>query len=332
MKYTETGDTLVLQQAPKSSQVIMGGVSTPPAVFSVALEVDSTSEENELEEILKQLVQEDSSLETKIDEETGETLLSGMGELHLEVAVDRMTRALQFPVRMSRPRVAYRETVTKSAKYTEKYDMTIGSNRLRANLYVEIDPLQSEHGIHDNDVLIPENTFSAEEELAIRDGVNAALGRGVLLGSPVTSVRISMHPSDDHDAKANYDRTALRACSSKAVQNVIRLCQPKILEPVMHVECIIPENTAGDIISEISHPTRRRGTIIDADAASGGGNLPEHKMSTVSAIVPLEGMIGWATKLRSITKGRGDFIARFDSYRIVDDVTQQRLTSSTSTR
>lgn len=328
LKHTETGDTLVLQQAPKSSHVIMSGVITPPAVFSVALEADSTAEEKELQGMLRQLVQEDCSLETKVDEETGETLLSGMGELHLEVAVDRMSRALKFPIRMSRPRVAYRETVMQSTRHTEEYDVTIGSNRLRATLRIEVDPVQSEHGVYKNSILIPNDTFTVEEELAIRDGIGAALGRGPLLGSPITNVKVSVHPSGDNSAGIQHHNvTALRACSSRAVCEAIKLCQPRILEPVMHVECIVPEIVTGDVISEISHPTQRRGTITEVDAVSRSIGLPEHKLSVLTAIVPLEGMIGWATKMRSITKGRGDFTTRFDSYRVVDDITQQRLTS-----
>lgn len=328
LKYTETGDTLILQEAPKSSHVVMSSVATPPAVFSVALEVDSTTEERDLQEMLTQLVQEDCSLETKVDEETGESLLSGMGELHLEVAVDRMSRALKFPIRMSKPRVAYRETVIQSTRHTEKYDVTIGSNRLRATLCVEVNPIQSEHSRHENNILISNDAFSAEERLAIKDGIDAALGRGPLLGSPMINVRVSVQPSVNSNAQVRHDTTALRACSSKAVRDAIKLCHPRILEPVMHVECVVPEIVTGDVISEISHPTRCRGTIMEVDAVSRSGNLTEHKMSALTAIVPLEGIIGWATKMRSITKGRGDFTTRFDSYRLVDDVTQQRLISS----
>lgn len=303
---------------------MLSGVTAPPAVFSVALEVDLSSQEKELEDSLQRLVEEDCSLETKVDEETGETLLSGMGELHLEVAVDRMSRNLRFPIRMSRPRVAYRETVTGTADNKEVYDTTIGSNRFRASLRVKIEPHASESSPCSNAIYISNESFNAEEQQAIRDGVNAALGRGPLLGSPVTNVGVSILSVAEAVIETRNDFTALRACAGKGVRSGLANCQPKILEPVMRVDCTVPNNTAGDIISEISHP-RRRGTIDAVDVAYNGGDIAENQMSAVRAIVPLEGMIGWATRMRSITKGRGDFSTRFDSYRLADEKTQKRL-------
>lgn len=320
----------MLQQAPQSSHVVMSGVTTPPAVFSVALEVDLSSQEKELEGSLQRLVEEDSSLETKVDEQTGETLLSGMGELHLEVAVDSMSHNLGFPIRKSRPRVAYRETVMCHSESREVYDTTIGSNRFHATLKVKIEPQSSEACHYTNEILVPEEVFNAEERQAIRDGVEAALGRGPLLGSPVTNVTVSISADDEVETETRNNVTALRACSGRAVRSCLKDCQPKILEPVMRVDCVVPDNTAGDILSEISHPTRRRGTIEAVDVAYSGGEVAENKMSAVRAIVPLEGMIGWATRMRSITKGRGDFTTRFDSYRPVDDLTQKRLITETN--
>lgn len=327
MKHTETGDTLVLQQAPKSSRIVMSGVRAPPAVFSVALEVDSSSEERELEAALHQLVQEDCSLETKVDPETGETLLSGMGELHLEIAVDRMSRALSFPIRMSKPRVAYRETVTGSVHYTERYDSTIGATRFKAAITVHVrslTPVESKYG---NEVLISDS-FNPEEKKAIRDGIDAALNRGPLLSFPLVNVRVAVQPIDDFDSDTGFETAALRACSNKAVRDAVTQCQPTLLEPVMRVQCLVPESMTGDVISEISHPLRRRGTVLEVAGVSDPSETPEKKVSTITAIVPLEGMIGWATKMRSLTRGRGDFNSRFDSYRPADDVTQDRLISS----
>lgn len=327
MKYTETGDTVVLQQTPKSSRVVMSGVATPPAVFSVALEVDSSSEERVLKTALRQLVQEDCSLESKIDEETGETLLSGMGELHLEVAVDRMSRALNFPIRMSKPRVAYRETVTDSVQHTERYDATIGTTRFRAAITVYVEPLVLVESKYENEVLISNEAFNGEERQAIRDGVDAALGRGPLLSCPVVNVRVSVQPANGSDSDTGFEIAALRACSNKAVRDAVTQCQPKLLEPVMRVECLVPENMAGDVISEISHPVRRRGTVQEVSVVSDHSENPEKKMSSVTAIVPLEGMIGWATRMRSLTRGRCDFNSRFDSYRFVDDATEDKIIS-----
>lgn len=327
MQHTETGDTLALNQAPKSSHIVLDGVSTPPAVFSIALEVDSSSQENELEAALHELIEEDCSLETKVDEDTGETLLSGMGELHLQVSVERLSRALKFPVRMSRPRVSYRESASNAVTHVEHYDSMIGSHRLQANLKVSVEPLEGKYDNYENIIQVSKESFSNEESFAIHEGVLAAVGRGPLLGAPIVKTRVIVSPISNSEGDSKFDLSALRACAGKAVRNAVKLGCPKILEPVMQVNCTVPEASAGDVISEISHPTRRRGTILEVHTNLGDSQIPEHQMSTLVAFVPLEGMIGWATKMRSLTKGRGDFSARFSAYRPVDEVTQSRLIS-----
>lgn len=303
----------------------MSGIATPPAVFSVALEVDSCSQEKELEEALMKLVEEDCSLETKVDTETGETLLSGMGELHLEVAVDRLSRYLKFQIRMSCPRVAYREAITRDGMIKEVYDQTIGMNRFRASLLVEVSKLPEARGSYRNEICIEDEMFTSEAKQAIRDGIEAGLDRGPLLGSPMTNVFVSVTTGLQGNTSACQDAAALRACASKAIKNALQTSHPILLEPVMDVMCIVPDARAGDTISEISHPTRRRGTIEAVDTATNNTELSENKMSVIRAVVPLEGMIGWATKMRSITKGRGDFTTRFSSYRQVDDSEQKRI-------
>lgn len=321
----------MLKKDPESSHVVLRRVATPPAVYSVALEVDTSSQEKELAAALALAVEEDCSLEAKVDDETCETLLSGMGELHLEVAVDQMSRDLRFPIRMSRPRVAYKESITGMFEGVEAYDMTIGSNRSMATLRVSVAPLTAKEGQFRNEVYLQQNVFNAEEGQAIRDGIEGALGRGSLLGSPVTNVSVSVAPENDGNQDFG-DLAALRACASKAVKNALERCRPVIFEPVMRVECIIPDTTTGDVISEISHPTRRRGTIEEVNIAMHGGETSAAKMSLLRAMVPLEGMIGWATKMRSITKGRGNFSTHFDSYRAVDVATQRRILSAAAER
>lgn len=329
LKQTETGDTLVLMRDPPSSQVILSGVKAPPPVFSVALEVEGAVQERELEGLLARIVQEDCSMESTVDDETGETLLSGMGELHLEVAVDRLSRSLGFPVRMSRPRVSYRETITESVESVEVYDCTIGSSRFQATLRVKIEPHAPKPNHCANQIDISDEFFSLDEREAIADGVNAALGRGPLLGSLVTNLKVSVFSATDAaaDSGARNNFTALRGCARKAIQSVIRNGKPRVLEPVMRVHLVVPNNSAGDIISEISHPTKRRGTIDVVDVMPGESGPAASQLSAIEAMVPLEGMIGWATKMRSITKGRGDFSTRLASYRLVDELTQKRLLS-----
>lgn len=274
-------------------------------------------------------MQEDCSLESRVDKETGETLLSGMGELHLEVAIDRMSRTLGFPVCMSRPRVSYRETIRNSVQHVEDYDCVIGSSRFQATLRVKIEPYVSKSSHCANVIDVSDKFFNAEERQAISDGVNAALDRGPLLGCLVTNVKVSVFSTVDADAdpSTRNNFTALRGCARRAVQKVILNGDPRVLEPVMRVDLCVPSSTAGDIISEVSHPTRRRGTIESVDIVQNDGGVAENQLNAIEAIVPLEGMIGWATKMRSITKGRGDCSTRLASYRLVDAATQRRLIS-----
>lgn len=308
----------------------MSGIVKPPTVFSVALAVDSSSQEKELDAALMKLIEEDCSLESTEDIETGEMLLSGMGELHLEVAVQRLSRNLKFQIHMSQPRVAYRESIVKSGTIKEVYDSTIGRSRFHATLIVKISALSSPMTSYQNEIHIEDAAFNSEERNAIRDGVEAGLGRGPLLGSPMANVLVSVSTGHEHGIKNHQDITALRACASRAIKSAVQVCNPILLEPVMTVECTVPDVKAGDVISEISHPTKRRGTIEAVDTPEFIAYTTESKMSVIRAVVPLEGMIGWATKMRSITKGRGDFTAAFSSYRRVDDPTQTRILAASN--
>ncbi|KAI0559207.1 Translation elongation factor EF-G2 [Gracilaria domingensis] len=321
LQNTQTGDTIVLKHSPKSSHVVMETVRPPPAVFTVALSAETNSQEKELEEELFRFVEADASLETRVDEETGEILLSGMGELHLEVTVERMKRALQFPLHVSKPRVAYRESVTTSARGTEVYDTVIGSQQLYACLDVSIEPLEDDQ--YHNEIEV--NGFSSkEEDEAVRQGLKAALGRGVLLGNPVTNIRARAFKGKDNAAEV--DLVALRACAGKALRNLISECSPTLLEPVMLVELNVPEEHAGDVISELSHPIRRRGLIEFVERVVHGEKSKDARhLCMIRASVPVEGLVGWASKMRSLTKGRGDMSMEFSCYRAVDDSTKRRV-------
>lgn len=306
MKHTETGDTLVLKHAPKKSHMILDGVKAPPAVFSVALSVESRTQEKELDEALRELIEEDCSLELKEDEETEETILSGMGELHLEVVVDRLRRRFAFDIEVSKPRVAYRETISEGGTRLEVIDIKVGTSRLKASLNVSIEPAIGETVIIEG--------FEVEEESAIRAGLEAVLGKGPILGAPVTNRAVRVTSADAEQS----DAASLRTCAVRAIHKLLDSCTPILMEPVMSVEVTVPDGKTGDIVSELSHPTKRRGMIEGIDGVNSG-------VSRITAVVPLEGMIGWTTRMRSLTKGRGEIMMAFSKYRAVEEAVVKRL-------
>lgn len=326
LKHTETGDTLqVLDDRQGVEHVVLPCVRTPPVVFSVAVEVDSASQEKQLDAALEKLIAEDSSLRVTRDELTGETLLSGMGELHLEVVHENLSQAMRFPVRVSRPRIAYRETVTRAVTHLEHYDSTFGSTRLAASLSVSVSP----HNENENTVIVvsdgAEYEFTAVHQKAIREGVVAALGRGPLLGYATSNVAVTVRPASGGIKATDSTLAALQACASKATAAAMRSADPALLEPMMQVQCIVPESVAGDVISELSHPVQRRGIIEGVEREAREGCAVEFATSRIDALVPLQGMLGWATRIRSTTKGRGDFTMNFASYKPVSAATQEKL-------
>ena len=281
-------------------------MKAPPAVFSVAVSVASRSNEKELDEALRQLIEEDCSLELKTDEETEETILSGMGELHLEVVIDRLKRSLPFELQVSKPRVAYRESISAQGNISVIVRMDDAGTPATGSLDISIEP--------GTDTSIEITGCNATEKTAIQDGILAVLEKGPIMGAPVRDVSINVSAKDVESA----DDASLRACGAKGIRKLLPDCVPILMEPIMTVEVVVPDANTGDIVSELSHPTRRRGMIEGIDSVGVG-------MNRINALVPLEGVLGWATKMRSLTKGRGDLMIAFHSYREVDQVVKARL-------
>lgn len=334
LKYTSTGDTLMMYGVPSDSQIILPGVPKPPAVFAVAVEPESTAHEKDLENALAVLIDEDSSLELRRDEDTGETLVVGMGELHLDVALDHMRRKLSFDILVSAPRVAYRECVTSSIGPNEFHlDSTIGSSQLRARMTIILSPnsenteARESHtdSIDDNIVDISfvsslsQHECTPEIEKAIHQGVNAALGRGPLIGAPVRRAHVRVIVTQVSDV------ASARAGAAHAVKEAIAGASPGLLEPVMLVRAVVPQDRVGDVVAEMTHPTRRRGMMTNVGMAHDLENDISMDMSNLTANIPVEGLIGFSTKFRSLTKGRGELQMTFAEYRAVDRNTQQRI-------
>lgn len=328
MKHTETGDTIMLSGISRASQVVLDGVRAPPVVFAIALEVDSSSDEKSLEDALKRLVDEDSSLELRQDDDTGETLLAGMGELHLEVAVDYLQRTLPFQIYKSSPRVSYRECITQSVQHTEEIDNAVGSSRLNASLHLSIRKNKSRK--YETEILVEKGAFSSEGEEAVRSGVLAGLGRGPIVGALLTGVVVEVKSVEG--SKTQNDSASLIACASKGMHAALKKSGAVLLEPFMRIEATVLDDCIGDIVSELTHPTKRRGIIEDVTADPQLSRKGGDGMSRVLALVPVEGLIGWASKMRSITKGRGDLRMSFAEYREADEKTQTRIVEGTATR
>jgi elongation factor G len=331
MKHTHTGDTVTVRRSlgkkspvvvPKSvvGDLVLQGVPSSPAVFSVAIEAESPSHQRNLDAALLRLLSEDPSLRLSTDVHSGETLLSGMGQLHLEIVVDRLTRI----------RVAYRETLTNTVTIEEHYDKTIGSTRLRASLKLTLGPIAgveetlcgdddsagSSASLENNQILLPAD-ISANTELArhIRSGVMSALGRGPLLGSPTSHIRaVVTSLADEVNASSS---AAISACASSAVSQALASAQSCLLEPVMRVECLVPESCMGDVIADLTNPGLRRGIVNSVERGNSTNNVTADSLVRIHARVPLQGMVDWSTRMRSITKGRGDFCMDFASYEVV---------------
>ncbi len=237
-------------------------MEVPPAVCSVALETDSPSEQRELDTFLSKQLAEDPSLRLTQDENTGETLLSGVGELHLEAVSDRMKSELDIEVRISRPRVAYRESVSDSVVHNEHYDARIGSAHLTANLRVRVAPGDA------NAVRVVGDGWSREQRAALEEGVQAALNRGAVCGFQTRAICANVEAMDGGPGGGLDNTVALRACASQATRAAIAAAGPVVLEPVMQVECTVPEAFAGDITSELCHPNQCRGVVDDSPMSS----------------------------------------------------------------
>jgi elongation factor G len=324
--------------------VVLNGVPTPPAVFSVALYAESSSQQRELDSALARLLAEDPSLRLSVDPRSGEALLSGMGQLHLDVVCDRLRKMIGSPIHVSKPRVTYLETIQTSVEHTEIYESSIGSSNLKASLCLRLDPMQHDidtaiyqeftiNGgndetpirIGDNEIILYQDIRSNPSIAAsIEEGIAAGLRRGPVLSSPTSHIRATvLSPVEEIQASSS---AALSACASCAVSNALQRAKGLLLEPVMKVECHIPDSCVGDVINELTHPSERRGIVHNVDRVNAGSSRSDlDPLVRIQAVVPLQGMLDWATRMRSTTKGRGDFSMQFDSYQVVCEHVQNRI-------
>jgi elongation factor G len=302
LKHTFTGHTLCSLDSP----VVLESILFPEPVIDVAIEPETAADQDRLAEGLQRLAEEDPTFVVKTDENTGQTLISGMGELHLEILADRLTREFGVKGRVSRPRVSYRETVTVSARGEGVFDRQVGGHVHYGHVWLDVEPLVSD----DEDFVfeVDRHVRQLREEYlgAVERGCREAMESGVLGGYRQIGVKAKLVDAEvDEDTSSEL---AFEAAATIAFNRAVESARPVLLEPVMNLEVIVPENYTGEVIADLNV----RSAEIRKLASRTGG------FQVVSAVVPLAKMFGYATGVRSLTQGRGTFTMEFYRYSEVD--------------
>ena len=309
LKDTFTGETL----CDFTHQVVLESIKFPEPVITVAIEPRTQADQDKMNEALRRLAEEDPTFRVHTDENTGQLIVSGMGELHLEVLVDRMLREFRVMANVGKPQVAYRETITQIARSEGELVRQVGAHSQYGRVVLELEPLPVGAGFEFVNKL-KESAFPQELVEAVEAGVRESLDGGVLAGYRLVDLQVSLIDGDFEEDEASV--MALRAAASMALRNGVEKAAPVLLEPVMNVEAVAPDESSGALIGDLS----ARGGQIEGLQARGVG------MQAVKAMVPLAEMFGYATDLRSMTQGRGTFTMEFDHYdEVAPEVLQQIL-------
>jgi len=296
LKHTTTGDTLCDERAP----ILLESIEVPEPVISVAIEPKTKDDQDKLSTALHKISIEDPSFQVKYEEETGETIISGMGELHLEIIVDRLRREFKVNVNVGRPQVAYRETITKPVKVEGRFIKQTGGRGQYGHVWLEIEPLSPGKGFEFVNA-ITGGVIPKEYIPAVERGVKEAMERGVIAGYPVTDIRVKLIDGSYHEVDSSDMAFAIAA--SMAFKEGVKKGGPVLLEPIMFLEVIVPEAYVGDVMGDI---TARRGKIIGIETRK--------NIQVIRAHVPLAEMFGYATTLRSTTQGRATYTMQFSHY------------------
>lgn len=296
LKDTTTGDTL----CDEKSLVILESMEFPEPVISVAIEPKSKADQDKMGTALSKLSEEDPTFRAHTDQETGQTIIAGMGELHLDIIVDRMRREFKVEANVGAPQVAYRETFRAAAKVEGKFARQSGGRGQFGHVWIEFEPNEEGKGFEFENKIVG-GVVPREYIPAVGAGLEDALKNGVLAGYPVVDIKAALVDGSYHDVDSS--EMAFKIAASMALKAAVSKCNPVILEPMMKVEVVIPEEYMGDIMGDV---TSRRGRVEGMEAR---GNA-----QVVRAMVPLSEMFGYATSLRSNTQGRGTFSMVFDHY------------------
>jgi elongation factor G len=314
LKVTTTGDTLCDPAHP----VILESITFPEPVIHIAVEPKTKDDQDRMGEALVKLAEEDPSFRMKYDQETGQTIISGMGELHLDVIVDRMKREFRVESNVGRPEVAYKETIMAPAKAEGRFVRQTGGRGQFGVARIEIEPLERGAGFEFEDKVVGAEV-PREYIGPIEAGVKSALESGTVAGYPVIDVKVRLVGGDYHPVDSS--EMAFKTAGSMAFQAAMDKASPVLLEPVMKVEISTPEDFYGDVLSDTA---KRRGTVTESEQR---GNL-----KVVRATVPLAETFGYATELRSLTQGRASYSMEFDHYEEVPRNVAEKILGTRSKR
>ena len=299
LKHSVTGDTLCDEQSP----IVLEAIKFPEPVISVAIEPATKADQDKMATALGRLAEEDPTFRVRTDTETGQTLISGMGELHLEVIVDRMMREFKVNARVGTPQVAYRETITRQAKAEGRFVRQTGGHGQFGDVWIEVDPLPPASGFEFVNKVVG-GAIPREYIPAVQAGCKEAMEAGVLAGYPMVDIRAILVDGDYHEVDSS--EMAFKIAGSMGFKNAVQKAGLQLLEPVMKVEVVIAEELLGDVMGDLSS---RRAQIQGMDGKG--------EMQAVRALVPMAEMFGYATQLRSITHGRGSYTMEFSHYEAV---------------
>jgi elongation factor G len=311
LKSTTTGDTLAADNAP----IVLESISFPDPVISVAVEPKSKADQDKLSTGLQRLAEEDPTFRVATDEETGQTLISGMGELHLEIIIDRLKREFNVDANVGRPQVAYRETVSKPAERVQgKFVRQTGGSGQYGDVIINLYPQEPGAGYEFVDKIVG-GKIPREYIAPVDAGIREAMDSGVLAGYPVVDVKVELVDGSYHEVDSS--ERAFKIAGSMAFKEAMKRAKPKLLEPVMLVEVTTPEDYLGDVMGNLNS---RRGRVE--------GMQPVGNAQVIRAMVPLAEMFGYATDIRSMSQGRATFHMEFDHYEEVPQSIASELVDS----
>jgi elongation factor G len=296
LKETTTGDSLCDRNHP----ILLEPIDFYNPVMSIAVEPKTSMDQEKLTESLEKLSEEDPTFLVRLDEDTGQTILSGMGELHLDVLVNRLLTEYHLEVNVGRPQVVYRETVEKEVEASAKFMKEMDEVKHFGEVFLRISPNRRGKGVEFHSE-VPDGSLPEEGLLSAEEGIRESSTVGVILGYPMDDLRVTL-------LKANIDPLhpsplALKIASSNALREGCRKAQPVLMEPMMEVNIIVPEEFMGEVVGDL----KARKSSVEAIT-------PKGKVTMISAISPLTRMFGYSTDLRSLTQGRGTFSMQFSRY------------------
>jgi elongation factor G len=298
LKDTTTGDTLCAENAP----VILESIFIPDPVIEVAVEPKTKADQEKLSNSMSKLAEEDPTFRVRVDQETGQTVIAGMGELHLEIIVDRLLREFKVEANVGKPQVAYRETITKTVEAEGKYVRQSGGRGQYGHVWIRLEPLERGSGfVFENKIV--GGVVPREYIPAVQKGIEEALRGGIMAGYELIDFKATIFDGSYHDVDSN--EMAFKIAGSMALKEGVPKAAPQLLEPVMKVEIEVPEDFMGDVIGDLSS---RRGRVEGMEPIAGTG------IQKIRSMVPLAEMFGYATDIRSKTQGRGTFSMEFANY------------------